>query len=440
LAENAVGAARDAVCGFFSGECVDGRALKACLESSVTRTSKANVLVAVVRVDKDSTLIRKDFSDETSEFVILDGTQAAGELFAGVRGQVADTGIDYSLSGQAGLRLAGAKVYKAQDPAEANAFQDGVQAAGGLDGLARTVVEFNNQVPFLEELTGLRVPIPLSGFDDLALDVLGVDSDGDLPEPDGEYLEADAFLKEKGRVGGGVGGVDAGIRQLIGAAGTVRAVTSGDAGGAGQTGDAEIALQVEGNLAGELGVATLGGNAGGGASFTATLKLDAQDGYRPSSVEFTGLREYSGEASLGAGVGGDSVEDVARTLRGSSVGGTSTSGSGRKAEFKAELPLAGPENRENLAATLELLSGAVQPARAPGAAARMVQRIDEDATIEVATLDTTADSTDGEVKIGLGPGVGGGASSSTQTSDALTRLIRYPDENLEPRLCKRPPG
>jgi hypothetical protein len=157
-------------------------------------------------------------------------------------------------------------------------------------------------------------------------------------------------------------------------------------------------------------------------------------------VEFTGLREYSGEASLGAGVGGDSVEDVARTLRDSSVGGTTTSGSGRKAEFKAELPLAGPENRENLAATLELLSGAVQPARAPGAAARMVQRIDEDATIEVATLDTTADSTDGEVKIGLGPGVGGGASSSTQTSDALTRLIRYPDENLEPRLCKRPPG
>jgi hypothetical protein len=431
LAENAVGAASDAVCGFFSGECVDGRALKACVESSVTRTSKANVLVAVVRVDKDSTLIRKDFSDETSEFVILDGTQAAGELFAGVRGQVADTGIDYSLSGQAGLRLAGAQVYKAQNPAEANAFQDGIQAAGGLDGVLRDIAELDNTIPVL------NIPNPVGYLNDLPLDLLGVDSDGDLPEPDGRYQEAEAFLQQKGNVSGGAGGVDAGIKELIRAAGTVKVVSSGDAGGAGQAGDVEVALQVDASLAGELGVATLGASGGAGASFTATLKLDAQDGYRPSSVEFTGLREYSGEASLGAGVGGEDVADVARTLRDSSVGGTTTSGSGRKAEFKAELPLAGPENRENLAATLELLSGAAQPARA---AARMIERIDEDATIEVATLDTTADSTDGEVKVGLGVGGGGGASSSTQTADALTRLIRYPGENLEPRLCKRPPG
>jgi hypothetical protein len=419
----------DAICAIIGGDCESeqqAQPLTPCLESSSTTSSSANVLVAVVRLDKDSILIRQDYSDESAKFTILDGTEVAGELFAGVRGKVADYGIDYALSGEAGLNLKGAKVFELSDQPSADAFQESVDAAGGFDGLARDVAEIDNHVPFTD------IPNPLGYGNDLVLDVLGVDSDEELPTPDSEYIEARLFLKGNAGAGAGLGIANAEIEALIRAAGTVKRTTSGESG---EQGDVEITLQLDSDASAELTAATLGGGGQEQSSYTATLKLDAQNGYRPSEVEFKGVGGYSGSFNLNAQLQGNSVSDVGRSLGEASISGVQ--GAGQKIEFKATLPLNDPRNRD---AALDVLLSGAQPARLPGAAARLVERFDQDGTLEVATFATTRDETEGELRVGLGVGGGGGASQTTSVEDARQRLIRYPGGGFELKRCLQGPG
>ena len=64
------------------------------------------------------------------------------------------------------------------NPDDANAFQESVQAAGGFDGILRDLASYNDEVPFL------GWDNPLGGVDDWALDQLGVD-DNDAGDPPG---------------------------------------------------------------------------------------------------------------------------------------------------------------------------------------------------------------------------------------------------------------
>ena len=135
------------------------------------------MLIAVVKIDKDSTLIRENYSDGTSRFIILDNSEVAGEVFAGVKGKIAKYGLNYSASADAGLALEGAQVFEFANQEAADAFQEQVQASGGFDGILRDLASYNDEIPVI------GVDNPFGGIDDWALDQLGVDDDGDLPTP-----------------------------------------------------------------------------------------------------------------------------------------------------------------------------------------------------------------------------------------------------------------
>ena len=73
-------AVETAVCRILGAGCGEttARAPERCLTGQTTTKANANVFVAVVQVDKDSILIREDFSDGSSKFTIVDNTEAAG--------------------------------------------------------------------------------------------------------------------------------------------------------------------------------------------------------------------------------------------------------------------------------------------------------------------------------------------------------------------------
>jgi len=140
-----------------------------CETGSTTTSSNANVLIAVVQVDKDSTLIRQDYSDGSARFTIIDNSEIAGEVYAGVKAKVAKYGINYALSADAGLGLEGAREFFIQDPDDADDFQERVQAAGGFDGILRDISHSNGAfVP--ERVGGAPVRIAAGEQADLAIE------------------------------------------------------------------------------------------------------------------------------------------------------------------------------------------------------------------------------------------------------------------------------
>src|SRR5688572_22449272 len=122
-----------AVCQILGGESCDQEVAgepDKCLVGQSTTSANANVFVAFVQIDKDSILIREDFSDGTSKFTIVDNTEAAGELFAGAKAKVGKLGADLSAEALAGVGLAGGRVFEFDNQDDADAFQESVQAAG----------------------------------------------------------------------------------------------------------------------------------------------------------------------------------------------------------------------------------------------------------------------------------------------------------------------
>ena len=138
-----------AVCQILGGECGTEQAAapEKCLTGQSTTSANANVLIAVVQIDKDSILIREDYSDGSSKFTIVDNTEAAGELFAGAKGKIGKYGIDYSAEALAGVGLEGARVFEFDNQEDADAFQETVQAAGGFDGILRDLAVLQRRDP-----------------------------------------------------------------------------------------------------------------------------------------------------------------------------------------------------------------------------------------------------------------------------------------------------
>src|SRR3954447_14850134 len=160
-----------AICQILGGDCggtTSARAPEKCLVGQSTTSANANVFVAFIQIDKDSILIREDFSDGSSKFTLVDNTEAAGELFAGAKAKVGKLGADLSAEALAGVGLAGGRVFEFGDPDDADAFQRTVQAAGGFDGILRDLASYNDKIP----IVGWENP--LGGIDDWALDQLGI--------------------------------------------------------------------------------------------------------------------------------------------------------------------------------------------------------------------------------------------------------------------------
>jgi hypothetical protein len=419
LDEKVAPAVEKAVCQILGGESCDQQVAgepERCLIGQSTTSANANVFVAFVQIDKDSILIREDYSDGSSKFTIVDNTEAAGELFAGAKAKVGKLGADLSAEALAGVGLAGGRVFEFDNQDDADAFQESVQAAGGFDGILRDLASYNDEVP----LVGWDNP--LGGIDDWALDQLGVDDDEDLPKPTETYVEGKAFLNGSGDAGAGVGVIDGELKALIEGAGVVKVTTSGD-----NAGDVEFTVQVDGDASGGFTVATLGGSLGGDVGFKATISLDAQNDYRPDKLVLKGNAGYTGSLDTRLLLEADELEDLSKALEKVSL--SASQGVGQGFELSAELDLTDPAN---LAATLRALTSQGRDVL-PLAIA-----IDENGEIGFDTYDLEASETEGEIKVGLGVGGGGGGSSSSETQRDRSGLVRLPGGTFEPRICKQP--
>jgi hypothetical protein len=419
LDEKVAPAVEKAVCQILGGESCDQQVAgepERCLIGQSTTSANANVFVAFVQIDKDSILIREDYSDGSSKFTIVDNTEAAGELFAGAKAKVGKLGADLSAEALAGVGLAGGRVFEFDNQDDADAFQESVQAAGGFDGILRDLASYNDEVP----LVGWDNP--LGGIDDWALDQLGVDDDEDLPKPTETYVEGKAFLNGSGDAGAGVGVIDGELKALIEGAGVVKVTTSGD-----NAGDVEFTVQLDGDASGGFTVATLGGSLGGDVGFKATISLDAQNDYRPDKLVLKGNAGYTGSLDTRLLLEADELEDLSKALEKVSL--SASQGVGQGFELSAELDLTDPAN---LAATLRALTSQGRDVL-PLAIA-----IDENGEIGFDTYDLEASETEGEIKVGLGVGGGGGGSSSSETQRDRSGLVRLPGGTFEPRICKQP--
>jgi Flp pilus assembly pilin Flp len=409
---------RMAVCQITGGQCSEAHpnGPERCLTSKTTTSANANVLIAVVKIDKDSILIRENFSDGTSKITIVDGTKAAGELFAGAKGKIGKYGLDYSANADAGIGLNGGRVFEFKTQEEANAFQDKVKAAGGFDGILRDIASYNDEIPFI------GVDNPLGGIDDAALDLIGVDDNEDLPTPTETYVEGKAFIDGKAGIGGGVGIVDGELKGLIEGAGVVKVTSSGP-----NKGDVEFTVEIKGDANGSLTAATLGAGAQGKASVTATITLDAQNGYKPDKLTLKGNASIAGGLDLDAKLEGDQLSDISEALKEASFSSNALQGQG--IEVSAELDLKDPDN---LAATLGVLTGQGNPVDV----AQLVDRINKDGTLGVDTFDLDSQETEGEIKVGVGIGGGAGGKSSSETESDHTAFERPPGGSFAPKVCK----
>ncbi len=407
---------RTALCTILGGQCGDPQAAdpQKCLTGKTTTSANANVFVAFVQVDKDSILIREDYSDGSSKFTIVDNTEAAGELFAGARAKAGKYGFNASAEALAGVGLAGGKVFEFDNPGDADAFQDSVQAAGGFDGIVRDLAGYDDEIPII------GVKNPVGGLNDWALDRLGIDDNEDLPEPTEEYYEGKAFIEGSAGAGGGVGIVDADVKALINGAGLVKVKTSGE-----NKGDVEFTVRIDGEANGTITAATLGGGLTGKVRMTATITLDAQNGYKPDKLVLKGNAGYTGSLDTKLKLEGDELKDISKTLEEVSV--SSNAGEGQGFEVSGELDLKDPEN---LQATLDALAGRN--------AVPLATALDENGTLGFDTYILDTENSEGSVKVGLGVGGGGGGSSSSEEQSDRSGYVRPPGGTFAPRVCRQP--
>jgi hypothetical protein len=420
LDEKIAPAVKQSVCTILGGEdCGEepvAQLPEKCLIGKTTTTANANVLIAVVQVDKDSILIREDYSDGSSKFTIIDNTEAAGELFAGAKAKVGKLGADLSAEALAGVGLAGGRIFEFDNQDDANAFQESVQAAGGFDGILRDLASYNDEIP----LVGWDNP--LGGVDDWALDQLGVDDNGDLPKPTETYIEGKAFLNGSGDAGAGIGVIDGELKALIEGAGVVRVVSDGK-----NKGDVTFTVRLNGEASGGLTAGTLGGNVQGKLAFTAQITLDAQNDYKPDKLVLKGNAGYTGSISAQALLEGDDLEDLGKTVEKVSL--SASEGGGKGLEVSAELDLKDPRN---LDATLRALTSQGRDV------VPLALALNDNGKLGFDTYDLDTSETEGEIKVGVGIGGGAGGSSSSETQSDRSGLVRMPGGSFEPRVCRQP--
>ncbi len=184
-------------------------------------------------------------------------------------------------------------------------------------------------------------------------------------------------------------------------------------------------MRIDGEANGSITAATLGGGATGKVRMTATITLDAQNGYKPDKLVLKGNAGYTGNFDQKLALDGDELKDISSALEEVSI--SDQAGEGKGFEVSGELDLDDPEN---LQATLDALAGQN--------ALPLAEALDENGTLGFDTYDLSTENTEGEVKVGLGVGGGGGGSSSSEEQSDRTGVVRPPGGTFAPRLCKQP--
>jgi hypothetical protein len=409
------------ICRIAGGDCAAQQAAvdDDCLVHSTTSKGGAAVTVAVVRVGEESTLIKQVYADGRTVFTLLKGGSVAAELIAGAKAKAGKVGFDATASVSAGGKLEGARTYTFTDPEEAEEFEEQVREHGSFGQVARDAVEGFD--PF--------------GVKDAVLDtVVGDDVDaGDLPEPDSEYVNADVIATGDARAIGNVIIADAGARALLNIAGGARIYTSGK-----DKGRIDLNIKIDGELAGQLGLATFGPNVTGKGAFIATVTLDHENGYRPSHLRVVGTAGYNGDLGgsdiFVAPTSGqlEEIQDALKRGKLESAAFGSTDGSGHQIEFTGDLDLTSDADR---AAALNALTGGAQGI---DDAVHLASRLEEGGRLTFQVYDTTSSNTEAGLKVGLGVGVGAEGGQTRDERDLGGSWVREPGQGWLVRNCGLP--
>jgi hypothetical protein len=219
----------------------------------------------------------------------------------------------------------------------------------------------------------------------------------------------------------GLGGYGKGSLSALQTLGIRHNVTSGKP----NSGDTTVYYRYNGT-AGIDGGLLIGPGFGGvlAGDMTLAVTLDSRGALKTLSLIGTG--GYQGKVALKG-----SFADLASALHGiDGLDISATAGTGKKAQFQIDLPPGSPDVQ---AAAIQFLQG-VDPltgnaASRVGAAARLWQAIQRDATVEVRTYDTHSSSTGVNIDAVL---AGGGIDFTTTGSDLTSALDYVPGVGFEP--------
>jgi len=164
----------------------------------------------------------------------------------------------------------------------------------------------------------------------------------------------------------------------------------------------------------------------GKLGFTATISLDAHNGYEPDKLVLKGNGSYTGSIDTSLLLEKGELEDISDALEKVSL--SSSLGEGQGFELSAELDL---EALGNLAATLRALTSQGQDALP------LVEPIAEKGTIGFDIYDLSTEEAEGSVKIGVGVGAGGGGSATSEAQSGRSGYVRPPGGTFEARVCEQ---
>ena len=192
-------------------------------------------------------------------------------------------------------------------------------------------------------------------------------------------------------------------------------------------GDVEFTVALDGDASGGLTVGTLGGGLNGQRRFTATISLDAQNGYKPDKLVLKGNAGYTGSLDTNLLLEGDELKDISRRSRRSHC----PRATGRR-PGAGGLRRARPDDPENLAATL---AGAHQP----GQNARpLALALDEDGTLGFDTYDLATSETRARSRSASASAAGVAAAPAARPRATAAAWCASPGGTFEPRICKQP--
>lgn len=405
-----------AICEITGGDCENelADADDRCLLRSETSEASLSVKIKVIRVGTSSTLIRQDFSDDTSDATLINDAELSAELQEGVDANGPGFTLSKSRKLAAGGRLADADVYENLSDEEADAIEADA-ASGSGDGVARNVADISDYTsPLSAGLKGLTGFSPANGL----LDLVGVDDDDDLPDPDSEYVEGEVFGSGEFTDGLEAGPASEELAATLDGAVGARRINSGD-----DEGDIEAFISLEGELAADFNAAVLGGGANGNLEGVATVTIDGETG-EPSELSLTGDLTVAGGGDFGL----DATESLLNDAAVSELEGLvaeRTSDQGVSLEVDATLDLTEGDNAE-------VALGALTDG--PVGGGRLLERLARDGQVTASAYGERIEGTEAGFD---SPAAGAEAGSETTESELLVSYIKDEDASgFRRRACE----
>ena len=245
----------------------------------------------------------------------------------------------------------------------------------------------------------------------------------DLPKPDETYFEGKAFLDGDAGAGGGIGIVDADIKGLIEGAGLVKVTTSGE-----NKGDVEFTVAA--STARPTAASPRPRSAAerpARSGFTATISLDAQNGYKPDKLVLKGNAGVHGRPRH------QTPSSRATSSRTSPRRSKRSRSPTKPARARASRSPASSTSttRRTSQATLDALAGQNALPAGRSAATRTARSASTPTTFP--PRDTRARSRSASVSAAAAA-----AAPAARTQSDRTGLVRPPGGTFAPRVCKQP--